>query len=123
MSQALFTTAARKELVAADIFGDAERIKTSKVEDQFEIGECQITCRYRTKRGDFVCQQCLGCWNAIRAGQLRCKQKKVAIDRVLQAKTVIGIVGPDDEAKQLALSLAEQFTGIVVTVKEAIVAG
>ena len=122
MPRAIFTSTPREKLILADVFLAARHLKATKAEDQFEIGSCQITCRYEIKPGDFVSKQVLGCWNAIRTGGLRCKQKKLAVDQVLRTVAVLGIAGPDDEVEKLAMTLAKQVTGIIVTAEEAIVA-
>lgn len=123
MPRALFTSATRSELIGADVFASARRIKNTKAEDQFESGACVVTCRYWIKGGDFVSHQILGCHNAIRVGRLRCKQKKIALDRVGDTKSVVGLAGPDDEVEELARVLSSRFPGVIVTEDAAVVAG
>ena len=123
MPRALFTQKTRKELIAADPLVNALRLKTSVAEDQFELGNCQVTCRYWRKGGDFVSKQILGCHNAIRVGRLRCEKKKVALERVGNTQTVIGVIGDDAEVAELAGALAKTFSGVIITEDAAIVAG
>ena len=123
MPRALFTSKTREELIAADPFAKSRRLKTSTAEDQFELGKCQVTCRYWREGGDFVSKQILGCHNAIRVGRLRSQQKKVALERVENTQTVIGIVGDEADVAELAGSLTKSFPGVIITEDAAIVAG
>jgi hypothetical protein len=113
----------REQLVTVDALIAARRLKDSEAEDQFEVGACRVTSRYRTMGGDFVSKQVLGCHNAICVGRLRCEQQEVALERVANSKTVIALIGPDDEVEKLSQTLGEQLHGVIITGDTAIVAG
>ena len=123
MARALFTSAVRREVIAADAFMGARRLVASEGEDRFEVGSCMVTCRYWAEAGDFMSKQKLGCHNAIRVGRLRCDEKQTAMERVSGAKTVIGLVGPEGDVDALVRSLAQQHPRVIVTGHAAIVAG
>lgn len=123
MPRALFTTAKRDSFRVADAFPDAKLLSSTEGEDQFLIGECQVTCCYRATPGDFVSRQVLGCRNAIKTGKLACADRESAMRRVAETQAVFGMVGPDDLVERLASELAAHFPGVLVTPTDAILAG
>ncbi|HEX4609466.1 MAG TPA: hypothetical protein VH092_14810 [Urbifossiella sp.] len=120
MPKAIFTAASRDRFVAG-LPASATFVATSAGEDQYSIGDCRVTCRYRTAPGDFVSRQVLGCHNALRTGQPACGEREVALDLVAKVNTVIGIVGPDAAVEEIATTLAKLLRGVVVSESGAIV--
>jgi hypothetical protein len=110
----LYTPTTRTGLAIATAFPLASHVTSGDDEDVFQIGDCRISCRYWTRGGDFVSKQILGCHNAVRTGRLRCASKDAVERQVCETKSVIGIVGPDDAIRSLALALAERYSGVLV---------
>jgi hypothetical protein len=123
MPRTLYTSTSRAVLVAADVLAGATRLPSDPAEDKFEIAGCRMSCRYRTREGDTVSHQILGCFNAIRIGRLECADKDAAMARVIAAKTEIGIVGSDEKVEELANILATCFTGVLISSTDARLVG
>jgi hypothetical protein len=111
----LYTPASRQQLTAATVFVTAKRLPSDPQSDKFELGDCRVSCRYRTEGGDVVSLQILGCANAIRTGRLQSADKEEAVAQVLRTNAEIGIVGPDKAAERLAKDLATEFGGVIIS--------
>lgn len=122
MPRSLYTPTTRAALAVADSLPDAVRVSGGEDEDVFQVGACRVTCRYWTRGGDFVSKQILGCVAAVGAGRLRSDDPAAVEDRVSQTQSVIGVVGPEDEVRDVAAALARRFQGVLVDGVEAVLA-
>ncbi len=122
MPKTLFTPTPRAALTVADVLPDAERVSGGEDEDVFLVGACRVTCLYWTCGGDFVSKQILGCVAAVESGLLRSKDPTAAGDRVSQAESVVGVVGPEEEEVRVVVVLTQRFWGVLVDGEEAVLA-
>lgn len=120
MPKALFTPTGRRELKIESVFPRARLISRDGSDDEFEIGDARLTCRFWKKGGDFVSKQILGCSCAIESGSLNCKNKDATLQTIYDTQCVIGIVGPDIAVDSIASKLAVYFSGVLVDGDEAV---
>jgi hypothetical protein len=83
-------------------------------EDEYAVGRCRLTCRYRTRPGDFVSRNVLGCYNALTTGRIGCRGREAALRPIANTRTVIGLTGPDSEVAAIAAALARRLGGMLV---------
>ena len=114
MPLALFTPTDRRSLAIASHFPGAVPLSSDADEDVFEIDRCRVTCRYWAQGGDFVSKQILGCGTAVRSGQLRCVDIDATERLIDETRAVIGIVGPEEAAREIASKLAGRYRGVLV---------
>jgi hypothetical protein len=123
MPKSLFTPTPRERLKIGEVFRHATCTACDEAEEQFLIGNCRITCRFRTEPGDFVSRQVLGCHNAVRTGRLYCADRELTLERIARTQAVIGMVGPDNEVDDVASALAARFAGVLVSATDAVGVG
>lgn len=122
MPRTLYTSTDRAGLAIASVFPDAILLSHGSDEDVFQVGPCQLTCRYWTRGGDFVSKQILGCATSVQSGQLRSADAATIEGQLYETQSIIGIVGPEDTVSAVAAALAGRFTGVLIDGNEAIMA-
>lgn len=120
MPKALFTPIGRGDLKIENVFPLAKLISRHDSEDEFEIGDVRLTCRFWPEGGDFVSKKILGCSCAIESGRLNCENKDATLQTIYDTQCVIGIVGPDITVNRIASKLASTFSGVLVDGDEAV---